>query len=129
MFAGAFEENTSRLRTALAKPHRRFGTFEGDLFGRNGIYRDPSRPRAVRHGPLRDLLVVQPGIGGGGLQYQPIFREDHGTAVGDSQRGENGRCGVVNVAVCSAGELYGGVEQFIYSFCSYLRKREDYRPS
>lgn len=28
----------------------------------------------------------------------------------------------INLAICSTGELYGGVEQFIYSFSNYLKK-------
>lgn len=28
----------------------------------------------------------------------------------------------INLAICSTGELYGGVEQFIYSFSDYLKK-------
>ncbi len=29
--------------------------------------------------------------------------------------------GKINLAICSTGELYGGVEQFIYTFSSYLK--------
>ena len=27
----------------------------------------------------------------------------------------------INLALCSTGELYGGVEQFMYTFSSYLK--------